>query len=314
MERWGKLLSRIDRVEAWLDGLERGELLHRLGTVTIVGVGLIGGSVGMALRQRGLAARVIGLGRSSQTLEEARQRGAIDLGTTDPAQAFQDAEAVVVCTPVTRVVEDVLRAAELSPPEVMITDAGSTKRRLVEAIERDPTAQRVFVGAHPLAGSERKGVAAARSDLFEGRICVLTPTEQTADDRLERAESLWKSIGCQTRRMDLDEHDAALARTSHLPHAAAAALARVVRPDWLELGAGAFRDGTRVAGAPGELWAGIFLDNRSCLLDALGELRRELDELAEALERRDEPAIRAWWEKGRLNRERFSMPGGGSSD
>lgn len=288
--------------------------MHRLGTVSIVGVGLIGGSVGMALRQRGLAARVIGLGRSSETLEEARQLGAIDQGTTDPAEAFEDAEAVVVCTPVTRVVEDVLRAARLSPPGVMITDAGSTKRRLVEAIERDPTAQRVFVGAHPLAGSERKGVAAARADLFEGRMCVLTPTERTADDRLERAESLWQSIGCRTRRMDLDEHDAALARTSHLPHAVAAALARVVAPDWLELGAGAFRDGTRVAGAPADLWAGIFLDNRSCLLDALGELCRELDELAGALERGDEASIRAWWEKGRLNRERFSMPGGGGSD
>jgi prephenate dehydrogenase len=285
--------------------------LDRFGKVAIVGVGLIGGSVGMALRNRGLAREVVGLGRSEETLRAAERLGAIDEGTTYPEEALSGASVVVVCTPVTRIAADVHSAAAISPPGALVTDAGSTKRRLVEAVEADDLARRKFVGAHPLAGSERKGAAAARADLFEGRLCVLTPTEHTPADRLETADRFWRSIGCRTRRMKVDEHDAALARTSHLPHAAAAALARVVPADWLELGAGAFRDGTRVAGAPGELWAGIFLDNRPLLLEALEEFRRELGDLAAALERGDEEGIVRWWEAARVNRERWAAGGAG---
>lgn len=280
--------------------------MGRFETVTIVGVGLIGGSLGQALRARSLATRVLGLGRHPDSLDQAVRRGAIDAGTTDPRVAYAEADAIVVCTPVSRIVEDVLQAASLSPASALITDAGSTKGRLVLEIERDETARSKFVGAHPLAGSERKGVDAARPDLFDGRVCVLTPTERTPADRLSRATDLWRAVGCRTRVLDLDTHDAALARTSHLPHAVAASLARAVPEEWLDLGAGAFRDCTRVASAPADLWASIFLDNRRWLLPALDALRADLQELESALRHGDAPAIERWWEIGRDRRDHFA--------
>lgn len=268
-------------------------------TVTIVGVGLIGGSVGMALRGRGLARRVIGLGRNTGRLEEAARLGAIDTGTTEPAEALAQTDVAVICTPVTRIASDVRMAAELGPASILVTDAGSTKRRIVEEVERIARARAAFVAAHPIAGSERSGVAHARADLFEGRACVVVSTERTPRDRLERARAFWTSLGCVRIEMGPAEHDAALAYTSHLPHAVAAALAAAVPTPLLNLAAGAFRDGTRVAAADAELWTGIFLANRMPLIEALGAFQDEVATLKMALINGDEAAIRAWWEKAR---------------
>ncbi len=223
--------------------------MEPFGTVAILGVGLIGGSIGMALRSRGLASEVIGVGRNAGSLEEAVKRGAIDRGTTDLLDGIANAEVVVVCTPVNRVVEDVRQCAEAAEPNVLITDAGSSKRQIVEALERQPCSASVYVGAHPIAGSERRGVSHARADLFDGRPCVLTPTSRTPPDRLRRAAAFWSSIGCRVLEMGPAEHDEVLAYTSHLPHALAGALASAVPAQWLPLSAGAFRDGTRVAAA-----------------------------------------------------------------
>jgi prephenate dehydrogenase len=163
---------------------------------------------------------------------------------------------------VTLIAADARRAAEGGPEDVLVTDAGSTKRRIVAEVEAHPRALAAFVGAHPIAGSERKGVAHARADLFEGRVCVLTPTARTPPERRDRARRFWELLGCRTLEMAPDDHDAALARTSHLPHAVAAALAAAVPAELLALAAGAYRDGTRVAGSDPDLWAGIFLENR----------------------------------------------------
>lgn len=150
-----------------------------------------------------------------------------------------------------------------------MTDAGSTKRTIVEAAEADPLSRAKFVAAHPIAGSERSGVAHARADLFDGRVCVLTPTEQTPPDSLERARGFWSALGCRVIELDPTTHDAHFARTSHLPHAVAVALASLVGPDLVPLAAGAYRDATRVAGAEAALWAPIFLENRRPCLEAL---------------------------------------------
>ncbi|MEJ7639226.1 MAG: prephenate dehydrogenase/arogenate dehydrogenase family protein [Singulisphaera sp.] len=181
--------------------------MDRLGTVAIVGVGLIGGSIGLALRELGLAERVMGIGRREANLAEAVRIGAIDAATTDLASGVARADVVVVCTPVTEIAAAVRIAAEHGTGEVLITDAGSTKLRIVEAVERDPSAARVFVGSHPIAGSELKGVTHARSDLFEGRSCVLTPTGRTPDDRLQRARSFWVRLGCRVIELGPAEHD-----------------------------------------------------------------------------------------------------------
>jgi prephenate dehydrogenase len=275
--------------------------------VAILGVGLIGGSIGLALRTRRAASEVIGVGRDGGSLAEAVKRGAIDRGTIDLHEGLQAAEVVVVCTPVNRVAEDVRRCAEAAGPDVLITDAGSSKRQIVEVLERQPRCASVFVGAHPIAGSERRGVAHARPDLFDGRPCVLTPTSRTPADRLRRAGRFWASLGCRILEMGPAEHDEVLAYTSHLPHALSSALAGTVPVDWLPLAAGAYRDGTRVAAADTGLWTAIFRDNRGPLLKALDSLRERLAGFQYALMTDDEEAIRRWWDEARQRRTVFEQ-------
>jgi prephenate dehydrogenase len=282
--------------------------------VAIVGVGLIGGSIGLALRARGLAGRVVGIGRSETGLAEARRLGAIDEGTTAPERGVAAADVVVVCTPVTCIAADVLRAAEHGPEGLLVTDAGSTKRQIVAAVEAHPRARDMFVGAHPLAGSERQGVAHARAELFEHRAGVLTPTAQTPRERLERARRFWALLGCRVIEMAPEDHDAALARTSHLPHAVAAALATAVPAELLALAAGAYRDGTRVAGSDPDLWTGIFLENRRPILDALADFQAELAAFGRALEAEDDAWIRRWWAEAKARRALFDAPDAAPSD
>jgi prephenate dehydrogenase len=282
-----------------------GRALEQQGTVAVIGVGLIGGSIGLALRSRKIASDVIGVGRDPATLDEAVRLGAIDRGTTQVREGVASADIVVVCTPVNRVAEDVRRAAEVAPAEVLVMDVGSTKRQIVETVERQTRTSSVFVGAHPIAGSERRGVANARAELFDTRPCVLTPTPRTQAERLGRAWKFWTAIGCRVLEMGPAEHDEILAYTSHLPHAIAAALASSVPADWLPLAAGAFRDGTRVAAADTGLWTAIFRENRGPLLKALDSLQDRLAHFKYALMTDDEEAIRRWWDQARHRRDVF---------
>jgi prephenate dehydrogenase len=263
--------------------------------VAIIGVGLIGGSIGLALRSKNLADRVIGVGRDLGKLEEARRLGAIDSFEKALEAGLAEAEVAVVCTPVTRIVEDVLACSQFGPRSILVTDAGSTKARIVEGVERDELGRASFVGAHPIAGSERQGAAFARADLFEGRSCVLTPTLRTPPDRLDRARAFWSSLGCRLFEVEPLEHDERLALTSHLPHVVAAALAGSVPPELRPFTAGAYRDGTRVAGADAALWAGIFLENREAVLEALSVFEGRVNAFREALEADDSHRLIEWW-------------------
>ncbi|MDR3637716.1 MAG: prephenate dehydrogenase/arogenate dehydrogenase family protein [Isosphaeraceae bacterium] len=284
---------------------ERGAPLDRVGTVAIIGVGLIGGSVGLALRERGLADEVIGIGRDEAKLSEAVRLGAIDSVSTDAARGVARADVVVVCTPVTRIALDVRQAASQAPENVLVTDAGSTKQGIVEEVERDERARQTFVAAHPIAGSERHGVAHGRADLFEGRACVLTPTSHTPPDRLGRARGFWAGLGCRMIEMEAAAHDEALALTSHLPHAVAAALAASVPPEVLALTAGAYRDITRVAGADATVWTAIFRANRGPILQALATFQSRLAAFQDALSDDDEQALHQWWEAARAQRREY---------
>ncbi len=276
-----------------------------MGAVAVVGVGLIGGSIGLALRARGLASEVVGVGRDKDALERARARGAIDRGTTELARAVAAADVVVVCTPVDRIAETVRMVAESCPPDALVTDAGSVKRRLVEEIERHPLAADKFIGAHPLCGSEQSGADHARADLFQDRVCVVTPGARSRPDRLARAQAFWSGLGCRVMHLAPGEHDEILAYTSHLPHAVASALAASVPGDWLALAAGAYKDGTRVAAADAALWTAIFRDNRGPLLKAIGQMQERLDAFKFALMTDDEQAIRQCWERAKERRDRY---------
>lgn len=265
----------------------------RIHTLAIVGVGLIGGSIGLAAKARGLAGRVIGAGRNRDSLDRAVARGAVDEGLLDIASAVRQADVAVFCTPVDRIVEQVLAAAPGCAKEALLTDAGSTKAAIVHSLETRMPPGVAFVGSHPLAGSEKRGPEHADANLFQGRLTVVTRTAHTPTAALERAAAFWQALGSRVRVMTPEEHDRALAVTSHLPHLAAAALAGVLPAELYELAASGFRDTTRVAAGDPALWRGIFAQNRDAVLDALRRLTEQLGRFREALAAGDDAALDA---------------------
>ncbi len=275
----------------------------RIGTLTIVGVGLIGGSVGLAARRRGLVGRVVGAGRQAATLERARQLGAIDEGCLDVTDAVRRAEVAVFCTPVTLIAEQVLAAAPGCAAGTLLTDAGSTKAAIVAALDGRLPPGVSFVGSHPLAGSEKRGPEHADADLFQGRVTVVTPAPRADRASVERTIAFWQALGSRVVLMEPDEHDRALALTSHLPHLMASALAGILPRELHDLAASGFRDTTRIAAGDPSLWTGIFLQNRAALLEALGELQGQVMEFQKALMTGDSAAIDTLLARGKRSRD-----------
>jgi prephenate dehydrogenase len=270
-------------------------------TVAIVGVGLIGGSIGLALRERRLAQKVIGIGRRQQSLDIARQVGAIDNGVTNLANGVSQAQLIVVATPVDSIAERVMQVSAACPAGSLITDAGSTKETIVAAVDAGLAARRSgprFVGSHPLAGDHRTGPEHSRADLLEGRTVVITPSEHTRPAAVTEVIGFWQSLGANVRRMTPTEHDGALAITSHLPHVTAVALAATTPTELLPLTAGGWRDTTRVAGGDPALWQAILTANRQHVLDALDLMDQTLTSLRESLEQGDNESLISILETG----------------
>jgi prephenate dehydrogenase len=273
--------------------------------IAIVGVGLIGGSVGLAARER-LGATVSGWSRSRSTLDRACELGALDRAGDSLADAVGDAEAVFVCAPVgvlPEVVADVLAAA---PADCVVTDAGSTKRSVVEAID-DPR----FVGGHPLAGAETAGVEHARADLFQEATWYLTPTPGASGVLFERLHRLLRELGARPATIDAATHDTMLAAVSHLPHVFANVLvaqaASALGEDGEQLPATgpSFRDATRVAGANSAIWTDIYLANRDALIEQLDGAVARLSAVRAALTAADPEAVTTWNDAAREDRRRL---------
>jgi prephenate dehydrogenase len=261
----------------------------------IAGVGLIGGSLALAARSAGLIGEVVGIGRSEANLATARRRGLVDRTTRDPA-AIGPVDLVVLAVPVR---STAAVAGALLPhlrPGTVVTDVGSVKGEVVDAMEALLPADRPFVGAHPIAGSERAGAAAAQPDLFVGARCVLTPTPRTDAAALARVRALWEGVGARVEEMSPAAHDRALAWTSHVVHALAYALVRAIDaadPGAFAFGGPSLRDATRVAASPAELWRDIFLANAEAVCGAIGALSGELERLRAAIAARDPAALEA---------------------
>ncbi|MBC7854399.1 MAG: prephenate dehydrogenase/arogenate dehydrogenase family protein [Pirellulaceae bacterium] len=276
-------------------------------TVAIVGVGLMGGSIGLALRKERMARHVIGIGRRIEQLRQAENRGAVTEATTDLRQGVATANLVVVCTPVDLVPEYVAAAAKACKPETIITDVGSTKAAIVAACDKALADSKglwaSFVGSHPLAGRERTGVEFAREDLFQGRTTVITPTEETREEAAAKVEAFWQGLGSKVVRMTPAEHDISIAATSHLPHLVASALAAATPADLLTLTASGWADTTRIASGDIELWRQIFLDNRVNTLKALTPFETVLSELRQALESADGAALARLLQQGKRIRD-----------
>jgi prephenate dehydrogenase len=272
-------------------------------TLAIVGVGLMGGSIALAARARGVAQRVVGVGPNPESLERALRRRIVDQWSTDVAEVAADAEVMVFCTPVDQVIEQVVTAAGLCGPEALLMDVGSTKAFIVRGLQkRLPTAAR-FVGSHPLAGSEKRGADHADARLLEGRVVVVTPADKTDAETVQRATAFWQALGARVVQMSPEDHDQALALTSHVPHLIAAVLAGVLPAELHHLTASGFRDTTRVAAGDPSLWVGIFLSNREAISQALAGFEDGLARFRTALEAGDRAAMDDLLQQGKRSRD-----------
>ena len=269
--------------------------------ITILGVGLIGGSLGLALKAKGFRGEITGLGRRMQTLDIALERGAVDNATTDFHAGIYDADIVVVGTPVDLILRMVRRIAEIRASDtrpLLITDVGSIKGQIVEEIENFLTVPNLhFVGSHPMAGSEQTSVAAARADLFEGAKCIVTPTNNTHPQALQLVTALWQSVDTQVCHLSPTEHDLLIAGASHLPHLIASILTETVgeigndRATALDFAATGFRDTTRIAAGSPQIWRAIFMQNARSLLPMIDSTIKNLTEFKTLLENQNDVEI-----------------------
>ncbi len=241
----------------------------KLRHVTIVGVGLLGGSAALAIKKAFRGVRVAGVGRRQKSLDAARRRRMIDSAHFDAAEPAAKTDLVILATPVRAFGAHLARIAPHLRRGALVTDVGSTKGVVVRVAERVLRDAGSFVGSHPMAGSEQKGPAFARADLFKGATCIITPTARTSRRAAGRVELLWRKLGMRTVRMTPAAHDRALARVSHLPHALAAILMRLPGKADLGVSASGFADMTRLASGDPEMWRDIFATNRRAILAAV---------------------------------------------
>ena len=257
--------------------------------VVIFGVGLIGGSFALALRRANVVGEVVGFGRSQTTLEQARSLGIIDRIGVDWAAEVNDADLVLLATPVGQMAELMARIAPHLGTQTLVTDGGSTKSDVVAAAYAnlgDKVAQ--FVPAHPIAGAELSGAAAAKADLYVGKKVVLTPIYENSKESIAYVKSAWQECGAVVSELTAQQHDEVFAAVSHLPHLLSFALVhdlarRDNRDQLLSFAASGFRDFTRIAASSPEMWRDICLANRDALLDELGSYMEELETIHEAL-------------------------------
>jgi prephenate dehydrogenase len=276
--------------------------MQRFEKAVIVGVGLLGGSIGLALRQRNLAGQVVGAGRNQATLSRAAELGAVSSFSLDLEDACRDADLVVVCTPVQSIADYLIRCLASSLAHTcLVTDVGSTKAKICQSIP--PSEHYRFCGSHPVAGSDRSGVEHASADLFVNRLAIVTPTEHTAEGLADRTEQFWQMLGCRTVCLSPVEHDQTVARVSHLPHLVAAALAAATDRNLLPLVGSGWTDTTRIAGGNIELWQQIVAENREPILAALKEFALSLTQWVRAIEREDSSLLLELLEAGKSKRD-----------
>jgi prephenate dehydrogenase len=279
--------------------------------ITIVGVGLLGGSLGLAVRKRRLAGKVAGYVRRAASVAECKKIGAVNFATRDLQLAVADADLVVLCTPLGQMRALVQQMLPALKRGAIVTDVGSVKASVVRDVESlVHKAGAHFIGSHPMAGAEKTGVSAARVDLFVNAVCIVTPTAKSNRAALAKVERFWKSVGSRVLRLAPAVHDTLVSRSSHLPHVVAATLAAVVLDprepkQQAELCANGFRDTTRIASGSPEMWRDIALANRAQVQRALDRFVRELRRVQAALRRGRAAEISKLFETAKTRRDRW---------
>lgn len=280
----------------WLTGKQTMKLFNK---VAIIGVGLIGGSIALAMKKRKLAAKIIGVSRHKKTLSLAKKRGAIDSGSQD-IRIIKDADLLIFATPVNKTMELSPAVSRIIRPDCIVTDAGSTKEEIVAKLNRIFPK---FVGSHPLAGSEKRSIANACPDLFRDSLCILTPGQNCDPIALAKIKKMWNSLGAKTVFFKPGAHDKILSFTSHLPHLAAFSLIGAVPKRYLKFAASGLKDATRIAASDGELWRDIFLSNRKNMLKAIKLFRQSLAQIEAAVRKQDKKLLVQILRKAKKKRE-----------
>jgi prephenate dehydrogenase len=268
--------------------------------VAIVGVGLIGGSFAEAIRKAGLVEEVVGVGRTIENLKIAQRRGLVDRCTTNLKKGVQGADLVFVSVPVLTIPSLVEKIEPILSPKAIITDAGSVKGPIVWRLSSCLRYPERFVGGHPIAGTEQSGAGAAFASLFQGKLCLLTPTLKTDRVALEKVRKTWLAIGAKVQTIDPQEHDRIFACVSHLPHVVAYALVgTVLEMDraMLRYSGGGFRDFTRIAESSAEMWRDISLMNRKALLKALDRYEKVIGRLSKMIRNGDSKRLLHFFQK-----------------
>jgi len=273
-----------------------------LQRVCIIGVGLLGGSIGLALHRKRLAKCVVGVGRTVTKLETAIQRGAIDEATDDILVGAKNADLVIACVPVKSIVDSLAVAATVAKPDAILTDVGSTKQSIVRAAAgRLSDAQ--FVGSHPIAGGHHSGVEHAVGNLLDGAVVVITPSEATCPDLIARISQFWEAMGSRVCQLSPSEHDEALAISSHLPHMVASSLANATPTELIPLVGKGWMDSTRIAGSNPQLWRQILEENQGPALHAMKKFATICSAWVEALEHSDFDRVEELLQSGKATRE-----------
>lgn len=270
--------------------------------VSIIGVGLIGASFALSLRQNSLCKTIVGFGRSEDNLKRAKERGIIDDYSLDVKKVCEDADLILLSTPVgafkdiARMIKDTLKQGTL------ITDVGSVKGRLVHKLESLMPEGAHYIGSHPIAGSDKSGIDEARADLFKNALCIITPTENSDTDALRKVAILWESMGLKIKFMDPYKHDEIYAAISHLPHVIAFSLVNTIGDidsEYIEYAGQGFKDTTRIALSSPELWRDIVIYNRENLLRFLDVFKGNIEKIKRLLEKSDAEGIKEEFQRAK---------------
>lgn len=277
----------------------------RFNKVAIIGVGEIGGSIGKDLRKKRLAKEVVGIGRRRSSLSKAKRMKAVDTTTMSLRNGVKDADLIILATPVLRIVKLGRKAAAFAKNGAIITDVGSTKRYIVENLEKAFPKGVKFVGSHPMAGSERGGPLSAANDLFKGRVCFITRTKRTDKRALAEIKSFWRSLGAKIVELSPDRHDRIVAQVSHMVHVVASGLV-ISNRNALKYTASGFRDATRIALSDSGLWTDICVTNSKEIARSLDATIKILRKFKSAVSRKKTAQIQRMLNQARLLRQAIS--------
>lgn len=285
---------------------------HIFNTCAIIGPGLIGGSIGLGLKKNRLVKKVIGVGHRQKSINNAIEIGAIDNGTTVIAKGVSGADLVIIATPVSLIPRKLEQTIPYLKKGALLTDVGSAKDFILQKFKDIITNQGLkkkhhfnFIGGHPIAGSENRGVEHARSDLFTNSICVLTPTRSDSKLCIKNLSYMWKSLGSTVITMTAEKHDAILSRTSHLPQLIAFSMANIIKADQWKFSGGGLKDITRIASSDPNLWVDICNQNQNNIVHAIDLFIKELSLLRNELETNNNAKLLRRFDKARENRNSY---------